>query len=170
MKLVCSKYKFNLYHLTFIILFSGCYSFKSGRIPDSIKTINILFFPNRAPVVQPTLSQYFTDKMKDKFVVESRLTLVQKNADLTFEGYISDYANSPIAIQNTQQAALNRLTITINVKFTNAVDPKQDFETTFSRFADYSSSESFSNVESRLIQEITKQIIDDIFNRSVSNW
>lgn len=153
-----------------ILFFGGCYSFKSGRIPESIKTVNILYFPNHAPIVQPTLSQYFTDKMKDKFVSESRLTLVPKEADLTFEGYITDYTNSPVAIQSSQQAALNRLTITVNVKFTNAVDPKQDFETTFTRFADYSSSQNFSSVESGLIQEISKQLVDDIYNRSVSNW
>ncbi|MEO8150120.1 MAG: LptE family protein [Bacteroidia bacterium] len=169
MKLLRAK-KFIIYNLTFIILFSGCYSFKSGRIPENIKTVNIQYFPNRAAIVQPSLSQYFTDKMKDKFVSESRLTLVQKEADLTFEGYISDYNNSPSAIQSNEQAALNRLTITISLKFTNAIDPKQDFETTFSRFAEYSSSQNFTSVETGLIQDITKQLIDDIYNKSVSNW
>ncbi len=160
--------------ITFVLLafafISGCYSFKSGRIPENIKTVTIKYFPNRAPIVQPSLSQYFTDKMKEKFVSESRLTLVNKDGDLNFEGYISDYNNSPSAIQSSQQAALNRLTITVNVKFTNLKDPKQDFETSFTRFAEYSSSQNFSAVESSLISEISRQLIDDIYNRSVSNW
>lgn len=158
---------FVLLAFTFLI---GCYSFKSGRIPENIKTVTIKYFPNRAPIVQPSLSQYFTDKMKEKFVSESRLTLVNKDGDLNFEGYISDYNNSPSAIQSSQQAALNRLTITVNVKFTNLKDPKQDFETSFTRFAEYSSSQNFSAVESSLISEISRQLIDDIYNRSVTNW
>lgn len=170
MKLISVFGKFNVFNLIFVILLSGCYSFKSGRIPENIKTINIQYFPNRAAIVQPSLSQFFTDKMKDKFVSESRLTLVPKEADLTFEGFISDYNNSPAAIQSNEQAALNRLTITVNVKFTNSKDPKQDFETNFTRFAEYSSSQNFSSVETGLIQEITKQLVDDIYNRSVSNW
>jgi hypothetical protein len=152
------------------LIFSGCYSFKSGRIPDNIETINIRFFANRAAVVQPSLSQVFTDKLKDKFVSESRLSLITTNADLTFEGFISDYTNTPNAIQNSQLAALNRLTVSVFVKFTNAKDPKQDYEQTFTRFAEYNSSISFQSVESNLIQEINRLLIDDIYNKSVSNW
>lgn len=154
----------------FALIASGCYSFKSGRIPENIKTVNIQYFPNRAPVVQPTLSQLFTDRMKEKFVSESRLSLVPKNADLTFEGYIAEYSNTPAAIQSSDRAALNRLTITVSVKFSNAKDSKGNFETTFSRFAEYSSSQSLTAVESSLIQSIVKQLVDDIYNRSVSNW
>ena len=170
MKLVSSKFKFIAYNLSIIILFNGCYSFKSGRIPADIKTINIKYFPNRAPVVNPSLSQVFTDNLKQKFLAESNLTIVTGEADLTFDGYISDYANTPNAIQNSQQAALNRLTITINVKFTNIKDPKADFETSFTRFAEYNSTLNFTTVEPNLITEINKLLIDDIYNKAVTNW
>lgn len=156
--------------LASLLMVSGCYSFKSGRIPADIKTINIKYFPNRAPVVNPSLSQVFTDNLKQKFQAESNLTIVTGEADLTFEGYISDYVNTPNAIQNSQQAALNRLTITVNVKFTNIKDPKADFETSFSRFAEYNSSLNFTTVEPNLIAEINKLLIDDIYNRAVTNW
>ncbi|HQV00107.1 MAG: LptE family protein [Bacteroidia bacterium] len=169
MKKLINGWNFSVLGLL-VFLTSGCYSFKSGRIPDNIETINIKFFPNRAAVVQPSLSQIFTDKLKDKFVSESRLNLITTHADLNFEGYISDYTNTPNAIQNSQQAALNRLTISVFVKFTNAKDPKQDFETTFTRFAEYNSSLSFQTVETNLIQEINRLLIDDIYNKSVTNW
>jgi hypothetical protein len=156
--------------LASFFIVSGCYSFKSGRIPADIKTINIKYFPNRAPVVNPSLSQVFTDNLKQKFQAESNLTIVTGEADLTFEGYISDYVNTPNAIQNSQQAALNRLTITVNVKFTNAKDPKADFETSFSRFAEYNSSLNFVTVEPNLVAEINKLLIDDIYNKAVTNW
>lgn len=170
MKHISHTLKFTIYNLALIILFSGCYSFKSGRIPDNIKTINIKFFPNRAAVVNPSLSQIFTDNLKQKFQSESNLTIVTGEADLTFEGYISEYTNTPTAIQNSQQAALNRLTISVNVKFVNLKDPKADFETTFSRFAEYNSSLNFNTVEPTLIVQINKLLVDDIYNRAVTNW
>ena len=79
-------------------------------------------------------------------------------------------STQPVAIQGTQTAALNRLTISINVKFTNAKDEKQNYETVFSRYADYDSKKSLAEVEQSLIEDINKQLVDDIFNKSVSNW
>ena len=75
-----------------------------------------------------------------------------------------------MAIQGTVTAALNRLTISVNVKFTNTKDAKQNFESTFTRYADYDSKKSLTEVELSLIEEINRQLIDDIFNKSVSNW
>ena len=95
---------------------------------------------------------------------------MERDGDLQFEGYISDYKASPVAIQGTQTAALNRLTISVLVKFTNTKDDKQNFETTFTRYADYDSQKSLSEEEATLIDEINRQLVDDIFNKSVSNW
>jgi hypothetical protein len=89
---------------------------------------------------------------------------------LRFEGYISDYNTQPIAIQSNDLAAQNRLTITVSIKFTNTKDEKQNFETTFTRFADYSAKQDLSSVESGLIENISSQLIDDIFNKAVVNW
>lgn len=121
--------------------------------------------------MQPTLSAVFTQKLKDKFLSSTSLSPSTSNADFTLEGYISDYNVVPTAIQSgTDQAALNRLTITVTVKFTNAKDPKQNFETPFSRFADFSSSKTLTEVETNLISDISNQLVDDIFNKAVINW
>lgn len=159
----------------FLILFlsaSGCgvYSFSGASISPDVKTFSVQFFPNRAQLVQPLLSQAFTEKLKEKFISQTNLRQLDRNGDLQFEGYITDYKASPVAIQGTQTAALNRLTISVFVKFTNKVDPKQDFETNFSRYADYDSRKSLQEVEVGLIEEVNRQLIDDIFNKSVSNW
>jgi hypothetical protein len=151
---------------------SGCgvYSFTGASISPDIKSVSIAFFQNRASTVQPVLSQKFTEKLKDKFVSQTSLRVIPTSGDLQFEGYISDYRTSPIAIQGTQTAALNRLSITVFVKFTNSKDNKQNFETSFSRYSDYVSTKSLSEVELGLIDEINKQLVDDIFNKAVSNW
>ena len=155
---------------TLCIAGCGVYSFTGASISPDIKTVSFAFFQNRASTVQPSLSQSFTEKLKDKFVSQTSLRLIPSNGDLQFEGYFSDYKTSPIAIQGTQTAALNRLTITVNVKFTNTKDAKQNFETSFSRYSDYVSTKSLSEVELSLIDDINKQLIDDIFNKAVSNW
>jgi len=163
-----------MYKYILVILFiTGCkmsYNFNGASIPPEVKTISIQFFPNYAPTVQPTLSQAFTEKMKDKFISQTNLKLVDKNGDINFEGSITGYDVTPIAIQGNDIAAKNRLTITIKVKFTNTKDEKQNFETSFSRYADYSSNQNLASIETTLIDNIDSQIIDDIFNKSVSNW
>ena len=96
--------------------------------------------------------------------------MVDREADLTLEGGIPGYTISPLSIQANETAAQNRLSITVNVKFTNLKDEKHNFESSFTRFADFESSQNISTVEDQLIKEINEQIIDDIFNKAVINW
>lgn len=156
----------------YLVLFSSCkYSFTGASIPPDVKTFSVQYFPNRASLVNPALSQQFTEKLKEKFLSSTSLAPVKTGGDLAFEGYISDYIVQPTAIQSgIDQAALNRLTITVSVKFTNSKDEKQNFETSFSSFADFDSRKTLTQVESSLTDEITKRIIDDIFNKAVINW
>lgn len=148
----------------------GVYSFTGASISPEIKTVSIAYFPNRATTIQPSLSQVFTEKMKDKFVSQTNLTLTNSPGDMQFEGTITDYFTQPTAIQGNEQAALNRLTINVKVKFVNTKDEKQNFESSFSRFADYDSQKNLALIETDLINEICNQLVDDIFNKAVINW
>lgn len=154
------------------ILLGGCgfYSFTGASISPEVKSVSIQQFPNIAAIVQPTLSQSFTQTLRDKFSSNTQLKLLSSGGDLNIEGEITSYTNQPVAIQGNQQAALNRLTITVKVRFTNTKDGKQSFESQFSRYRDYNSSLNFSSVESSLIEEINKELVEDIFNKSVVNW
>lgn len=156
--------------LLFSVLGCHVYSFTGASISPEVKTVSVNYFQNRAPLVQPSLSQQFGEKLKEKFISQTSLTLVTSNGDLDFSGYISDYRIQPISIQSSQNAAQNRLTISINVKFTNKKDSKQDFETTFSQFADYDSKQTITAVETGLIKIINEKLVDDIFNKAVVNW
>ena len=169
-----SKHLLSLFALaTMLLVFQACkfgYSFTGASIAPEVKTIAIKTFPNVAPLVQPSLSQSFTEKLKDKFQSQTSLKLVKNDADLAFEGQITNYVTQPIAIQANETASQNRLTITVNVKFSNRTDSKQDFESSFSRYADYDSRLALQNVENELIRQINEQLVTDIFNKSVSNW
>ncbi len=159
--------------ITILLLFNfscGIYSFTGASISPEIKTISIKYFSNNAPLVQPTLSQTFTDALKDKFQSQTSLTLMNDGGDLNIEGEITGYSTTPVAIQGNETAALNRLTVTVNVKFTNNLDEKQNFETSFSRYEDYESSKSLTEVEDELIKLINNALVEDIFNKAVVNW
>ena len=153
--------------------FAGCkvnYSMSGASISPDVKTINIKYFTKTAPLGPLSLSQFFTEKLKDKFQSETRLIITNTKADLTLEGSITSYVITPQAIQANETAARNRLTITVSAKYTNLKDEKQNFETSFSRFSEYISTVNISTIEDGLILEISDQLVDDIFNKAVINW
>ena len=146
------------------------YSFTGASVSPAVKTVSILYFTNNAPLVAPTLSRVLTNSMRDYFTSHTSLNLVERNGDINIEGSITGYSVQPVAIQGNETAALNRLTITISVKFTNKTDEKQNYETTFSRYQDYPSSNDLNNVQDDLITLIDEQLIQDVFNKAVVNW
>ena len=154
-----------------ISLLPGCsYSFTGASISPTVKSISVNYLPNNAPLVQPALSRKLTETIRDKFTSQSGLSLVSSNGDLTIEGEITGYSTEPVAITSEQQGALQRLKITVNIRFTNKQDPKQDFETTFSRFQDYDATRRLSEVEETLMDIINEELAQDIFNKAVVNW
>lgn len=146
------------------------YSFTGASISPNVKTVTILNFPNNAGLVVPTLSRTVTDGLRDYFTSQTNLVQVDKGGDLLLDGTITQYAVQPVAIQGNETAAMNRLTITVNVKFTNKTDSKQNWESLFSRYQDYASSYNLSSVQEGLIKDITEQLVQDIFNKAVVNW
>lgn len=158
--------------ITVLLSVSGCgiYSFTGASISADVKTVSIKYFPNNAPMVQPTLSRKFTEALRDKFNNQTSLSMVSSNGDLNIEGEITGYSTEPVAIQGDQKAALQRLKITINVRFTNAKDEKQNFESSFTRFADYDAASRLSDVEEGLIDQINDELTQDVFNKAVVNW
>lgn len=166
--------------LAFLLLIpfilSGCkvsYSFSGASISADTKTISVAYFPNRAPIVNPTLSQELTEKLKDKFISQTSLNMVSGEGDLSFDGEITGYDIKPIAITGGDQsdrASLNRLTVTVKVRFVNEKDPTKNFDSQFMAYEDYSSDRGLDAVEGELIPLILEKLVEDIFNRSVVNW
>ncbi len=158
--------------LAFVSSFLSCgpYSFTGASISPEVKTVSIDFFPAYAPLAPPISGQLFTEALKDIFLSQTNLVLVQSDGDLQFEGAITGYSTMPVAIQGDETAALTRVTVSVNVKFVNQVEEGQDFETVFSRFEDFETSQDLSSVEEELLNSINDQLVQDIFNKSVTNW
>jgi hypothetical protein len=154
-------------------LFYGCkvsYSFTGASISPLAKTFSIQYFQNRAPLVQPGLSQVITDALIDKCKGQTSLKYTNSTGDVNFEGEISDYNTRPLAVAADAQAATNRFTISVKVKYTNALDPTLNFDQTFSRYEDYSSNLDLSAVEKDLSDKIVEMLVEDIFNQAFVNW
>ena len=146
------------------------YSPVAAEIPANAETFSVGTFPTRAPLAGPNVSIAFVETLKDIMLQQTRLDLVKKKGDLTFEGAIVGYDVQPVAIQGNETSATNRLTITVAVRYTNSLDREKDFELNFSRFADYSSTQNLQDVQGILIADINDQITQDIFDRSLGNW
>ncbi len=128
------------------------------------------YFPNRARLVNPTLSTDFTEELKERLLRQTSLKEETENGDLVFEGQITDYSVRPMAIQKEDMAAQNRLTVTVRLKYTNNKDHEQDFDKSFTAFEDFSSSMSLNDVESSIVPEILEKLMEDIFNATIANW
>ncbi|MFO8054766.1 MAG: LptE family protein [Bacteroidales bacterium] len=170
MKLL-KTYAFMLW-LCLPVLLIGCgvYSFTGASIPAEAESVTIRYFDNNAPQVNPSLSQELTDALKDKFQSQTSLQIQETGGDLYFEGEIVEYGTRPVAIQGDDQAAMNRLTVKINVKFVNRIEEELSFEKSFSRHEDFDSNQSLSTMEDQLIEQIVEYLVNDIFNESVVNW
>ena len=147
----------------------GIYSFSGASIPAEAKTVSVDYFPNHAQLVNPMLSNNLTNALRDAMTNQTTLDMVEAGGDLAFEGEITDYRTNPVAITG-QTAAMNRLTITVKVRFSNRIDDSKDFEQTFSRYEDYPSNQDLNSVQESLTATIIDQLVEDIFNKALVNW
>ncbi len=148
----------------------GFYSFTGASIPAEAKTVSVQYFPNQAQLINPTLSNDFTTALRDAMMNQTSLDMVESGGDLAFDGEIVDYRTTPVAITAGQTAALNRLTITVNVRFNNRFDETKNFESKFSHYQDYPSDQDLNSVQESLTGEIIEALVEDIFNKALVNW
>lgn len=152
---------------------AGCtvsYSLSGGSVPATAKTLSVAGLEARAPLCPPQSAQSVTEALRDLLQAQTPLNLVPRDGDIAYEGTVTGYDVQPVAIQANETAALNRLTITLGIRYTNKADSKANAEFTVSRFADYPSTQDLSTVEVALVQDIAKQLAQDIFDRSLGNW
>lgn len=148
----------------------GIYSFSGASIPPEAKTVSVQYFPNQAQLINPTLSNDFTTALRDAMMNQTSLDMVESGGDLAFEGEITDYRTTPVAITSGQTAALNRLTITVNVRFVNVFDESKSFETKFTHYEDYPSEQDLNSVQESLTGTIIEALVEDVFNKALVNW
>lgn len=156
--------------MTVLVSSCGIYSFTGTSIQPDVYTITINYFEYKALRVNPSLSNDLTEAMKDKFRKLTRLEQVEMDGDLELTGEITGYDVKPQAVTSDEVAAQNRLTVTVKVAFADKKHPEEDFDKSFSAYADYDSMQSLDAVEASLCEEIIEKLCEDIFNASVAQW
>ena len=149
----------------------GAYSFTGGDVGNA-KTVSIQFFPNYAELVKPQFSQTFTEKLRDIFIQQTPLELVDRNGDLQFEGSIISYSIEPLNAQAGAAAnvAQSRLTVVVNVIYTNSLEPQKSFEQKFNRFVDFDANANISSIEATLHDQVSQELSENILNQAIGNW
>ena len=148
----------------------GIYSFSGTSIQPDVKTVTINYFEYKALRVNPTLSNDITEALMDQFRRLTKLEQVDQEGDIEITGEIIGYDVKAMGITADEVASQNRLTVNVKIYFTNRKYPEDDFEKSFSAYADYDSMQSLDAVESSLCEEIIDKLVEDIFNATVANW
>jgi hypothetical protein len=157
---------------TFLLTLQGCgiYSF-TGADTGAAKTFQVNFFQNIADIVEPGIDRTFTLELEDLIQNQTNLSLTNSGGDLIYEGEIIDYYVAPMSATAQNTAAQNRLTIAVNVRYYNTLEPEKDFEKRFSFYYDYpANSQLVGATLETALDEIYSRITQDIFNASLTNW
>ena len=154
-------------------LLSGCkisYSFSGTSIQSDVKTICIEPVINKATKINPSLANMLTEELNDKYRKLTKLEQVTDGGDLDLLVTIESYDVRATAVTADEVAAMNRLTVTCKVVFTNVLHTEDNLEQSFAAYEDYDSNNSLDMVENQLCETIVKKIVDDIFNATVAQW
>lgn len=147
------------------------YKFNGAALDYNVyKTIHVSEFPIRAALVYPPLQQMFENNLLDYITRNTRLKEVDSSSDLSIEGEITGYNLTPQAVTEDAYASKTRLTITVRVKYTDNKNDGNDVDQSFSAYRDFDASQMLTDVQDELCEQITKELIDLIFNATLGNW
>ena len=157
-----------------VLLLTACsvsYKFNGASIDyTKTKTIQIADFPIRSNYVWGPMAVIFNNQLKDQFANHTKLVQVKRNGDLKIDGEITRYEQRNKAVSSEGYSAQTELSMTVNVRFTNNVEHKEDFERQFTATASYETTQSLNAVQEELVTQMVKDITDQIFNATVANW
>lgn len=137
---------------------------------DIYKTVRIGEFPIRAALVYPPLQQTFENSLLNAVQRQTRLSLTESTPDLEMTGEITGYSLTPQSVGTDAYATQTRLTITVRVKYTDFKNEKNSIDQSFSAYRDFPADEMLTDVQDQLCEEISKELVDLIFNSTFGNW
>ncbi|KQN34547.1 hypothetical protein ASE92_13205 [Pedobacter sp. Leaf41] len=167
--------KIKIFAILLIAVLSSCSYKFSGASTEGLKTVIVRTFENNAPLVVPNLNNQLTEALKTRIRNQTNLSVSTTEADAVFEGRITGYDIKPVALQSssTPTAGANRLTVTVSIKYVNNVagKEKESFEESFTKFFDFPlNGASIQAALPNALDQINKQLTEDIFNRAFAQW
>ncbi len=149
---------------------SVSYSFSGTSIQPDVNSITINYLEYRALRVNPSLSNDLTEAIRNQFRRMTRLEQVDRDGDMEISGEITGYDVTAAAVTADEVAARNKLTVNVKISFSDKKHPEEDFDKSFSAYAEYDSTNTLDAVESSLCAEIIEKLVEDIFNACVAQW
>lgn len=137
---------------------------------ETTKTISFEYIPIKAAMVYAPLAVTFNDELQAKYANQTKLEQVKGDGDLQISGAITGYSLAPQAVKQDAYAAETRLTIKVKIKFVNKKNKTDNFEKEFSAYRDFDASQMITDVQDGLCEEMTKELVEQIFNATVANW
>lgn len=176
-----NKHLSRFFPVTFVIVLlsaitmiscSVSYTFNGASIDYAkVKSISIADFTNVAELVHPPLAQEFTEKLRDKYVKQTKLRLLKSGGDMHIEGEIVGFELTPMSIGQDAYSAETKLTVTFNVRFTNKSNPQDDFiDKKYTVFRVFDSSRLLSDAQDELLPLMIEDVADNIYNDTVAKW
>jgi hypothetical protein len=160
--------------LAFAVVLTGCayYSFTGATIPERFDTIAIPLTVDDSRSPLPTLDEELTERLTNRFVQQTRLTLEtnEADADVVLSSRITRYVNEPTAVRGDERAAQNRVTIAVAVRYVDQVEDQPLIERTFSSFEQYDPVADGPDGEEAAALAALDNIADDVFTAATSNW
>jgi Lipopolysaccharide-assembly len=154
-------------------LITGCgvYSFTGGQFGEA-KTFSVSYLKPQTGLATPLYAQRLTESLKDVMLSQSPLKWQEENGDLQFSGKVTNYTTAPVAINAgaTETAALNRLSITVDIHYENTLEPALSFDRSFTKYADFNANQDLFSIEESLWKLINDQLTQEVYNASVGNW
>ena len=153
----------------------GIYSFTGASIPAGARSFQVNYFENQAgsrpgSTVEPGVDRDFTLELQDLILNQTNLNLVSSNGDLVYEGEIVEYSVTPMTSTANLTAAQNRLTVTVNLRYTNINNEEDDFENRFSFFYDFPAEQQLYDIKGAAHDEIFERLTQNIFNATLAKW
>ena len=160
--------------LALAALMSGCtvsYKLNGASIDyNTIKTITIDAFTNRAAYQWAPMAPMFNTSISDIYNRQTKLKQVKRDGDLMLSGEITSYDQTNKSVAADGYSSMVQLKMTVKVKFTNNKHHDDDFEKGFTATREYDSSQQLSAVQEELVQQMIDDIVDQVFNATVANW
>lgn len=172
--LVKKIFNYSLLSVVITLIFQRCavYSFSGISLSPEVKNFSIRSFSVDVAGGGSDLGEEFTNLLRDELLQRTSLSQSSVDGDIQFQGSIKEFKYTPIAPSaGSNDATLTRLTITVEVTYTNPYNKKSQWKKRrFSQYADMSSTATIDTEQNRLVKEIFDKLIQDIFNASVASW
>ena len=165
---------FTVILMNVVLTSCGVYSFsEKGTIPADVKTVKLNPIENRASYVNPQLSPSLSDRLRQKITSQTKLTITNSDAaNWEISAQVQDYSVTTTGVTTTngqQQSSINRLTVRVHVKVDKRTENKVD-EYDATRSFDFGARQSLQQAEASLLDEMVRNLTDEIFNKLFSDW